>query len=436
MGNRPSLWNENDAVASHESDPISYFSKLAVFGNSVWALVASFFMLLLSIWVASLSSQSSMSSSKHVISTMKEASLSQGSSDTAIVFNSKGTTTGEIVTPIIMEKFLRDGVVAIRGILDEGQLDRLDVAAKEHILATRKKKHQQRRGNTQFFHVQVGLALTNPAFQDVALGSKLPSIASTFLQLSENSTLRLMRDILLVKDDDQYICGWHTDDTGFWPATGGAPGVNAWIALDDMPIHGGGGFALAVGSHTASWHYEADVVTGSTRTMPEEGFRDAADMFANRTGSGTCNIKKSAPHLHQLMEESMRVYDIKRGDVIFHDRWLYHRTIPFDKQFASQMQDPLYRRYSIRYGPGTSVIPPGYGLELSVLWDEKNAGRSADEVSALDGPWYPRCWPSIDSSEIAKLPHLVKDCMPVAEAARKARRKEMQPYLDQRRTQV
>lgn len=238
---------------------------------------------------------------------------------------------------------------------------------------------------------------------------------------------------MLVKDDDPFICGWHTDDTGFWPASAAATGVNAWIALDDMPLDGtGGGFALAVQSHSASWRDEAHTVTGSTRTLPREGFRDAADMFANRTGSGTCNLKTAARHLHDAMERSMRVYDVKRGDVIFHDRWLFHRTIPFD----AGTTDRYYRRYSVRYGPGSSIIPPGYGLELSVLWDAKNGGRTADEVSAQDGPWYPQAWPSVLEQEISHdLPLLIQEKMPVAEAARKQRRKEMKPYLDAMRQQ-
>ena len=34
-------------------------------------------------------------------------------------------------------------------------------------------------------------------------------------------------------------------------------GVNAWIAIDDMPISTGGGFALSIGSHVAPWRHEA-----------------------------------------------------------------------------------------------------------------------------------------------------------------------------------
>ena len=91
----------------------------------------------------------------------------------------------------------------------------------------------------------------------------------------------------------------------------------------------------------------------------------------------------------------MRNNYVQAGDVIFHTRWLFHRTIPFDRDMVSNRlankEDPvLYRRYSIRYGPGTSIIPPGYGTETSVISEEKNGGRSADQVSQYDSAWYPR----------------------------------------------
>ena len=47
------------------------------------------------------------------------------------------------------------------------------------------------------------------------------------------------------------------DDYGFWPATADSKGINAWIAIDDMPANRGGGFALSVGSHVASWRHKA-----------------------------------------------------------------------------------------------------------------------------------------------------------------------------------
>lgn len=227
------------------------------------------------------------------------------------------------------------------------------------------------------------------------------------------------------------------DDTGFWPAIGSAPGVNAWIAIDDMPPSGGGGFALAVGSHVnASWTRDAHRVIGSPLTMPEGGFRDAADMFANRTGYGTCNLKTAAPHLDRKMEQTKRIYNVQKGDVIFHTRWLFHRTVPFDQKLVRATTTEgekllLYRRYSVRYSPGWAPIQPGYGTELSVLSNHENGGRTADNVALLDGPWYPRCWPSVSEEEMAKMKELVEEKMPAAEELRKQRQQEMKPFRAQ-----
>lgn len=168
-------------------------------------------------------------------------------------------------------------------------------------------------------------------------------------------------------------------------------------------------------------------------------------MFARRTGSGTCNLKESAPHIHRRMEETKRIYPVKRGDVIFHTRWLFHRTVPFDRNYVAEQQQQneselVYRRYSVRYSPGSSRIPPGYGTELSVLWDEKNGGRTADDVCRLDAPWYPQAWPIAVPSEVDELGDLLRNKIPVAEERRIKRKEEMKPYLkklaqDQRRKQ-
>jgi hypothetical protein len=247
--------------------------------------------------------------------------------------------------------------------------------------------------------------------------------------LTSNSSVRVLRDIFLSKDKDPYICGWHVDDLGFWPATPAADGINAWVALNDMPPEIGGGFALAVGSHTAKWRNEAYLAIGASALLPEGGYQNASDMLERRGGAGTCNLKDASPHLHQRMEDTKRIYDIKRGDVIFHTRWLFHRTVAFNRSRLKHEEDPIFRRYSIRYGPGFSVIPPGFSTEVSVLWDNANAGRTADEVSTLDGPWYPRVWPSVIAEETAELSNLAKTKLNLAEDKRQALMKEMGPLI-------
>jgi len=171
--------------------------------------------------------------------------------------------------------------------------------------------------------------------------------------------------VLLVKDAEQFICGWHVDDLGFWPNVASSTGVNAWIAIDDMSTSSGGNFAVSIGSHKVPWRHDIYELTGATTTIPNEGFKDAEDMFTNRKGAGTCNIKSVNKKLHDKLEERKRIYDLKAGDILFLDRWLFHRTVPFhldivkSKRQHGALRDLMSRRYSVRYAPGTSQLPKG-----------------------------------------------------------------------------
>jgi hypothetical protein len=340
-----------------------------------------------------------------------------------------------ILSEEMMNAYRSEGVIAIRGLLSDELMAALNPASQQLVKEQQERDTQRgyRRPSTQFHTVQLGPSFLldesiAAPFRTVALTTSLPSIAAQLLELDESQSLRMLRDIFLAKDNDPYVCGYHVDDTGFWPATAYSSGVNAWIALDDMPTVYGGGFALAVGSHKAAYSAKAHKVTGSTKTFPRDGFQNAADMFANRSGSGTCNLKTAAPEVNSEMERNMRIYEIHRGDVIFHDRWLFHRTVPF----IDRKEERIWRRYSVRYAPGTAVIPPGYGTEPSVLWNEANGGRTADQVAELDGPWYPRCWPNVDQAEMSTLPMLTAEKLPKAEEVRKTRQKEIKTFLNGR----
>ncbi|KAL3811615.1 hypothetical protein ACHAXA_006687, partial [Cyclostephanos tholiformis] len=374
------------------------------------------------------------------------------------------------------------------------------------------------------------------SFRDLAMYSKIPRVAASLLRLDElrvggaknlqhnsrgrrgrgeNShhdggdvhidekiNLRICRDIFLTKDDDDYACGWHVDDTGFWPSIASDPGVNAWVALDDMPwpwsgsesvkgtmtgssSRGGGNgdggegghdnipvatFALSFGSHRMPWRHRAYEVTGSTHTLPSEGYTSAIDLIERRSGNGTCNIQTSAPDLYEKLERNKVVFDIRKGDVIFHDRWVFHRTVTVNEyekmargsnsvrgQYKDQgrgeqrsRHGKIFRRYSIRYAPGNAVVPPGYGVEPSVLHDSDNANRTLDEIVERSGPWYPKVWPHVTKKkplrimgapdedeadeEIEGITDLVYNKMPKAEEMQKERKNEIQQLLRLKRT--
>ena len=448
---------EDEELDSNDDSP-KVLSYLAVFGSSSMSLVASFAMLVLSLSVSFLIDDASDPRPPDIQVSLDLEYKNLGPVPTIDPPRVFEVDTSAISTPTLLsddmrEAFDKDGVIALRGLIDEDLLKLLDKDSNELIMAQETKNAQKPKGpltnrnkgkkGTQFYTVQQGAIFLPQSsnsssaysgFSKVALMSSIPALAADLLQLNEqgNETLRVMRDIFLAKDEEEYICGWHVDDTGFWPATAEAPGINAWIALDDMPVERGGGFALAVGSHTAPWKEQAYHVIGSTHTFPREGFKSPTDMAENRAGNGTCNIETAAPHLHRRMEETTRIYDLKRGDVIFHTRWLFHRTVPFNRDVVkdriSNDDDPLlYRRYSVRYGPGYSMIPKGFGLEPSVIWDESNAGRSADEVSHYDAPWYPKVWPHVDEEELEQMLVIANERMPGCVEKAAARRKLIKP---------
>ena len=426
---------------------------------------------------------------------------------------SKNYRAGGILSDDMLKRYERDGVLVIRNLVPPKLLDRLNEAG-NLLIGKQELEQKGRRKGKQFHLVHNGaifLGVPSPedstcnidaeqcdarqsidqvdnttvlsSFRDLAMYSKIPRVAASLLRLDElrvggvenlreqsrkrtnqykkrvddSINLRICRDIFLTKDNDPYACGWHVDDTGFWPSVAEDPGVNAWIALDDMPWPNTENrnssvatFALSLGSHRVPWRHEAYHVTGSTHTQPPEGFQSAADLIERRTGSGTCNIKTSAPDLYRKLEERKVVYDLKRGDVIFHDRWVFHRTVTVDEysrmagiqqKESSESNDKIFKRYSIRYSPGTARVPPGFGFELSALYNFDNANSTLDEIVERDGPFYPKVWPHVLKrkpndrgyyEEIDGLTELVQSKIPLAEKIQKERKKEVNMLLSAR----
>ena len=237
------------------------------------------------------------------------------------------------------------------------------------------------------------------------------------------------------------FCDWHVDDQGFWPAMYESEaskesgydqhGINVWMALDDMPADYEGSMALSPGSHKAAWASDAyhaigqeDRLLDDTRTLTLE---DVADIFGANDPRGTCSMGLASPELRDRIESKKVVLNLRRGDVVFATRLLFHRTLSVTdegREYFASIQRPTLNRYSIRYVPGTARIPTGYHFfEWSRTLDDSLGGKTLDEVS-LPAPsesgeikplWYPKVWPSIDRSmdsrlsEVGSLKSLVKE---------------------------
>jgi Phytanoyl-CoA dioxygenase (PhyH) len=214
-------------------------------------------------------------------------------------------------------------------------------------------------------------------------------------------------------------CDWHVDDHGFWPesylsdASKGSgkdqDGVNAWIALVDMPATYGGSMAVSAGSHREPWRFEAFEAIGQNRTT--DGGHTKESILARleakrRSGAaslGACEIEKVRPDLRAEMEARKVVLDVQRGDIIFSTRTLWHKTMDVTEEGAKYYNSlglEFLDRYSIRYTPGSAKLPKGWLAEWSAVSDTDNPGSTLNHIVNKDGGvlWYPQVWPTLDGN--------------------------------------
>ncbi|KAL3922789.1 MAG: hypothetical protein SGILL_002012 [Bacillariaceae sp.] len=252
---------------------------------------------------------------------------------------------------------------------------------------------------------QVNRTITQP-FRKVALESRLPDAAAELMRLEPTESIRVLRDVFMSKDINiDETCDWHVDDVGFWPEAFDSvkEGINAWIALDDMPREFQGSMALSPGSHKAEWRHDAYAAIGLNLTFQGGFTKEEVTQMAKEGAKllTTCEMKTQAPDLRETIEATKFVPDIRKGDVIFATRSTFHRTIPATLLGKRHYQEGGIRylnRYSVRYVPGAARLPHGWTFEWSIKNNPDNSGLDLD--SAMEERenllWYPKVWPSLD----------------------------------------
>ena len=170
--------------------------------------------------------------------------------------------------------------------------------------------------------------------------------------------------------------------------------------------------AVAARSHSAEWRHRGYLALGQNRS--QDGGRTKQEVIhkiqsqrqqtrQNMPKSGkypTCDIRLADPEIAQVLDASGKVLDLKRGDVIFATRLLFHRTVPVTESgleyYREQGQKHL-SRYSIRYVPGTARLPQGWSVEWSIVDDNSHAGLDLDSVvDHSDKLFYPMVWPTLE----------------------------------------
>ena len=209
---------------------------------------------------------------------------------------------GRATTPSdLAATFQRDGVVAVRGVLDEGQLRQLAIAVDENLDAPGPwaSDYTPEGGSGRFFGDYVNWQRID-GYRQAALRGPLPELARALL----GETPRFFHEHTLVKERDTHeVTPWHHDEPYY--CIDGATNVSLWVPLDPVPQEAGVEFV--VGSHMWGRRFvPRKFVDQSAYINDARGFDLVPDIDATRDQ-------------HVIVS-----FDMQPGDVIaFHYRTLH-----------------------------------------------------------------------------------------------------------------
>ena len=282
-------------------------------------------------------------------------------------------TSGVKLSQQMIDIFKRDGVILIRNVIQDEELQNA-------INAARNIKTQVKIPN--YDKISFSSVHENEFLMNVAIKSKVPAIVAELLGIKgDRNELRVLKDAVLGFRPGQAGCGWHVDDKGFWPSTDDMDGINVWIALDEYKASHGGGLAVAPTSHEATFAKAArEAIKSSTCSMatlsPEcneqiESLRIVYDMqpgmylsLGREVGQV---ISPNTFHYVYIICLFIFIYIcysyvifMFSGDAIMHTRYCFHRSDDFSAEgvaaFAAMQRSYPLLRYSIRYMPATSTV--------------------------------------------------------------------------------
>lgn len=255
-----------------------------------------------------------------------------------------------------VEHFFREGYVVARSLLPESQIAAMCEAADQ--------LDGSRKGTPQplYDELVIGGSLAGSAFRSqVALRAPLADAVRQLVEASSGD-----RGIVLLKDAFFRLrgrnkgCGFHVDDSFFWPCPRDAPGpgVNAWIPLDPVRGAGGGGMAIAPRSHT-------------------EEYLDVREAIL----PSTCTLSEMAPPLNERLEAIAEKPAFEVGDVLLCTRFLFHRGEGFGADEDEEVVENGVRRYTVRYMPGNAEVRPiGLSPEGKFVAEEPFLLSDGDEL--------------------------------------------------------
>ncbi len=263
-------------------------------------------------------------------------------------------------TPADIDRYRRDGVVLVRGVLSTEEVAAARRAI-DTVLASPGPWAQVASGPTDPGSFFEDFRRWNdvPEIEALARSSSAARIAS---DLMGSPTVRLYHDHVLVKEGGtEQRTPWHQDQP-YYNVDG--RGISAWIPVDHVPE--GGCLELVAGTHRGPWLMPRTFLTGQARWFPEGTLGELPDIEADREAF------------------SIRRYEMEPGDAIFFDFLTVHGAPGFPFAGRRRVLSLRYLSEDARHAPRRwPTSPPFEGLA-----GELPAG------AVLDHPLFPTVWPA------------------------------------------
>lgn len=264
------------------------------------------------------------------------------------------------LSPDLIEDFVRDGVVCVRGLFDPAEVA-LAARAIGQVLERPGPMTQVASSPddpgvfTEDFRRWTEIA----EIEQLARHSRAPEVAAALMQSQQ---VRLYHDHVLVKEGGtRQRTPWHQDQP-YYNVDG--RGVSAWIPVDPVPE--AGCLEMVAGTHRGPWLMPRTFLSGEAKWFPDGALAELPDIEADR---GAFDIRR---------------FEMAPGDAIFFDFLTVHGAPGFPFEGSRRVLSLRYLSEGARHAPRRwTTSPPFDGLE-----SELAAGAE------LDHALFPVVWPT------------------------------------------
>ncbi|GAB3185224.1 phytanoyl-CoA dioxygenase family protein [Hydrogenophaga aquatica] len=183
-----------------------------------------------------------------------------------------------LVSPELVDAFEADGVVCLRGVLRQAEVDRLRQGIDDNLRQpSPRAKVASRADDPGLFIEDFCNWQENAAYREVIEQSALAAVAA---RLTRSEQIRLYHDHMLTKEAGTLQrTPWHQDQP-YYNVEGGQ-NVSFWIPVD--PVSRPATLEFVAGSHKGPWLMPRTFMTNEAKWFPEGSLADLPDIEADRS---------------------------------------------------------------------------------------------------------------------------------------------------------